>query len=547
MSDLRHLFGAEVDLRLLQRWSWWWAARVAAMGLAAATALCAAPSVARADAAPATACAQARPGCFVLTGVTVDGVTAYRLANIAPLYSRQLTREVTRDDLVAIAQAITDKYRADGYFLSRAVVPPQAGPAGLVRLRVYEGYIADIAVTGRYARGVRRRLVPLLGRKPLRLAALDRALSLAGDGAGVQLRSTLEPDLDDPARHRLVVATSIARSTVSYQVDNRGADYAGPWEASIRAALNSAVRPGDQVSLAVLTVPDRPKELVYGEAAYFTPLPGDLFLRAAVSASRAEASQAARDTAYGTDSTQLSLRLSDPLIRTRSHSLWAAMAFDARHVSEAASDGGGYSDDLRVLRASLTDDWEGNGASTNLSGQVSAGLSGLGASSAGPGRSRLGAGADFWKANLHLSHYRDLSPKIGLFLSTDAQWTANPLLLSEQFAAGGGPYGRAYNYSEIVGDKGVAALAELRLGWDPNRRPLTFFQTYAFLDGAKTWNVRQGFGANSASLASAGAGLRLSFGDRLTLRFEAAKPLTRVPFETGDRSWRGFFVASGAF
>lgn len=517
------------------------------MGLAAVAALFATPSAARADAPAATACAQARPGCFVLTGVTVDGVTAYRLAEIAPLYSRQLTREVTPDDLVAIAQAITDKYRADGYFLSRAVVPPQAGPAGMIRLRVYEGYIADIAVTGRSASLVRKRLAPVLGRKPLRLAALDRALSLARDGAGVQLRPTLEPDLEDPARHRLVVATSIARSAISYQLDNRGADYAGPWEASVRAALNSAVRPGDQVSLAVQTVPDRPKELIWGEAAYFTPLAGDLFLRAAVSASTAQSSLAARDTAYGTDSAQFSLRLSDPLIRTRSHSLWAALTFDARHVSEAATDGGGYSDDLRVLRASLADDWEGEGASTNLSGQVSAGLSGLGASNAGPGRSRPDAGGDFWKANVHLSHYRDLGPKVGLFLSGDGQWAGNPLLLSEQFAAGGGPYGRAYNYSEIVGDRGVAALAELRLGWDPHCKPLTFFQTYGFVDGAKTWNVKPALGVRPMSLASAGVGLRLSFGDRLTLRVEAAKPLTRAPFDTGDRSWRGFFTVSGAF
>jgi len=43
----------------------------------------------------------------------------------------------------------------------------------------------------------------------------------------------------------------------------------------------------------------------------------------------------------------------------------------------------------------------------------------------------------------------------------------------------------------------------------------------------------------SSALASAGVGLRLSF-KNVTLRFEAAKPLTRTPFETGDKDWRGF-------
>ena len=505
------------------------------------------PTGARADESSATTCAEAQADCFVLTGVMVDGVTAYRMSDIAPLYSHDLTREVTRADLVRIAQAITDKYRTDGYFLSRAVVPPQAGPRGLVRLRVYEGYLSDLQVAGDGASTVRSRLAPLVGRTPLRLAELDRALSLATDSPGVQLSSRIEPDLDDPARHHLVIKVSLDRFAGSYQLDNRGADYAGPLQAYLRAGLNSAIRPGDQLSAAVLTVPDQLKELIYGEVAYFAPLAGDLSLRAAVSASTAQVSETFRNSAYGTDSSQLSLRLSDPLVRSRTHSLWAAIAFDARHVVESTTRSGGYSDNLRVLRAAVTDDRGHAGASTDLFAQVSVGLGGLGASPVGPGRSRSGAGGDFWKVNLHASHYRDLGPKAGLYLSADGQWTPDPLLLSEQFAVGGAPYGRAYNYSEITGDRGLAALAELRVGWDPKRRPLTFFQTYAFLDVARTWNVKPWSGPGSSSVASTGAGLRLSFGDRLTLRVEAAKPLNRAPFETGNRSWRGFLTVSGAF
>ena len=520
---------------------------IVAIGVGCAILLAMTPTRARADEPSATACAVPRDDCSVLTAVIVDGVTAYRLSDIAPLYSDHLTREVTHADLVRIAQAITDKYRADGYFLSRAVVPPQDGPRGQVRLRVYEGYLGDIQVSGAGAPTVRKRLAPLVGRKPLRIAELDRALSLATDTPGVQISSRIEPDLDDPARHKLVIKVSLDRLTGSYQLDNRGADYAGPWQAYLRAGLNSAIRPGDQLSAAVLTVPGQSKELLYGEMAYFTPLAGDLSLRTAVSASSAEASETFRNTAYGTDSSQVSLRLSDPLIRSRNHSLWGAVAFDARHVAESTTNGRGYSDDLRVLRAAVTDDSGQNHASTDLFGQVSVGLGGLGASSPGPGRSRIEAGGDFWKVNVHASHYRDLGSKAGVYLAADAQWTPDPLLLSEQFAVGGAPYGRAYNYSETTGDRGVAALAELRVGWDPRRPPISFFQTYAFVDAARTWSVKPRLGAGSASLASTGVGLRLSFGNRLTLRVEAAKALSRAPFETGNRNWRGFLTVSGAF
>ena len=55
------------------------------------------------------------------------------------------------DNLVPIlknAAAITDRYCKDGYFLSRAVVPPQLRGGHMARIVIYEGYIDEVAVTG---------------------------------------------------------------------------------------------------------------------------------------------------------------------------------------------------------------------------------------------------------------------------------------------------------------------------------------------------------------------------------------------------------------
>src|SRR6185503_453233 len=127
-----------------------------------------------------------RHDCFVLTGLTVDGVTAYPLKDLAPLYDAALAREISPDDLVRIAQAITDKYRADGYFLSRAVAPPQGGPPGHARIRVYEGYIDEVKVTGDAAPALQTLLAGLTEHRPLRLTDLERRLTLATDLPGVR-------------------------------------------------------------------------------------------------------------------------------------------------------------------------------------------------------------------------------------------------------------------------------------------------------------------------------------------------------------------------
>lgn len=483
-----------------------------------------------------------RADCFVLTGLTIDGVTAYPLKALAPLYDTALAREISPDDLVRIAQAITDKYRADGYFLSRAVVPPQVGPPGHARIRVYEGYIDDVKVTGDAAPALQALLAGLTEHRPLLLSDLDRRLTLATDLPGVQTRSHLEPVLDDPARHHLVVDATLQKWTGSLYVDNRGTRDVGPIQATGRVGVNSLARAGDQLALSVLTVPDNPKEFVQAELSYAAGLANGDRLRLAISASRAQQGASPLNNAVGNESQAASARFAVPLQRERLQSIWASVTLDVRHVEQVYTNGQAYADDLRVLRGGLQYDRSAGGGSNDAYVLVSRGLDILGASS-GPSiaHSRFDAdGGRFWKVNVGGSHYNDIGRYAGLYLAADAQWAPKPLLLSEQFAPGGSPYGRAYNYSEITGDKGVAGVAELRIGWDPKLRPLTFLQTYGFVDGAQTWYIPGRFGTGgSAALASAGVGVRLSF-KRTTLRFEAAKPLTRTPFETGDKGWRGF-------
>jgi hemolysin activation/secretion protein len=484
---------------------------------------------------------------FVLTGLTIDGVTAYPLKELAPLYADHLAREVAIEDLAKIAQAITDKYRADGYFLSRAVVPPQ-GPGGHARIRVYEGYIDQIEVTGDAAPVVETLLSGVSGRRPLRLADLERQLTLARDLPGVRPSSRIEPVLDDPARHKLVVIAGLQRWTGSIYVDNRGSRLVGPLQANARMARNGVITQGDQMAVSVLTVPNDPGEYVQGDVAYGA-LVGDSRFSVAASASRSRQGAAPLNNTVGTESQAVSLRLAHPLIRDRKHAVWAAIAVDGRHVEQSYRNGGAYSDDLRVARVSVQADSRSTGSSVSGFAQVSRGLQILDATRT-PSRShsRFDADGGFWKVNVGASHYRDIGRRIGVYVSTDAQWSPNPLLLSEEFAPGGLPYGRAYNYAEISGDSGVGALAELRYGFAPKKAgPVSFVQAYAFVDGAKVWNKPSAYSLRSAAFSSAGGGLRVTVKGKITARLEAARPLTRTPYETRDKDWRVFAAISASF
>lgn len=511
--------------------------------IAACAGLLAAPSAGVAEVGP-HACIR---DCFVLTGVTFDGVTAYPIADLAPLYDDLLAREIGTEDLVALAQSITDKYRADGYFLSRAVVPLQPPTGGLARITVYEGYVAEVLYEGDRSSAAERLATAIKGRKPLRLKDMDRQLSLVSDLPGIRARTRLEPVLDDPAQHKMVVELRARRLAGSLYVDNRGAESAGPWQAYARGALNSAFQSGDQLSVGVFTIPQDPREFTQVEIAYVTQLRAGIHARAAISGSRSKNGSAALSTTFGQESAAINLRLFAPLKRGRDGSLWLSGGFDARRVEQDWTRGGS-ADELRIVRLGAYGDrkWSA-GYSTGLV-QMSRGLAVAGATTRKSStRSRWNADGQFWKANAQLSHYKDLGANAGIYWSVDGQWSSEGLLGSEEFALGGLPYGRAYNYSEIVGDRGIAGVVELRAGWRPQTRGISFLQTYAFLDGGRVWNLDAPVGWRSASLRSAGVGLRLQVGDRLNVRLEASRPLARAPFERKDKDWRPFISVTSTF
>ena len=41
--------------------------------------------------------------------------------------------------------------------------------------------------------------------------------------------------------------------------------------------------------------------------------------------------------------------------------------------------------------------------------------------------------------------------------------------------------------------------------------------------------------------------MRVTVNNKVTARVEAAKPLTRTPYETGDKDWRVFAAISASF
>ncbi len=497
---------------------------------------------------PTDSCSDDPSGCFALLGVTIDGANSYSPGELADIYEPFLGRQVSSTQLAMIADRITRRYLDAGYFLSQAMVPPQEPESGIARILVIEGRITNVEVLGDGAAQVEPYLSGLASQTIANLKDIDRRLALASDVPGVTLRSAVEAVPNDPSHHHLIVNTELRHVEGHLFIDNRGTEAIGPMQAYGRFSMNSLIAKRDQLTLSAYTTPEDTSELTQVAAAYRRLIGQGSELGVSYLRSEADGGFNIEAPSIGGNSEVGSLWYSLPVARSRKSSLWLDGSFDAGHFENEWINGGGYEDETRVGRIMLRGRHNGAGESTNVLVRISAGLDALGAS--GPSstnRSRYDADGGFTKFDFQVSHYRDIGQYFGVYAVFAGQASADPLLLSEEFSAGGTRFGRAYSFGEISGDHGIGGTLEFRAGYDPGLDPISFLQGYAFYDAAQVWNENMPAPAEDSTLSSAGLGLRVDFQDWLTARVETAKPLDRTPFDASNRDWRQFFSLSASY
>ncbi len=118
-----------------------------------------------------------------------------------------MTLEVVYD----IAKRITAKYGADGYVLSRAIVPPQElTPGGAtIRIQVIEGYVSKVEwpreKLARYRDFFSDYTAKIVADRPTNIRTLERYLLLANDLPGLKFTTTLQPSKTEQGAAVLVV------------------------------------------------------------------------------------------------------------------------------------------------------------------------------------------------------------------------------------------------------------------------------------------------------------------------------------------------------
>lgn len=492
---------------------------------------------------------------FTLKSVTLNGVTAYQQGQLDALFRDKIGTDVSLMYLFDLANAVTVKYRNDGYILSRAVVPQQEIRDGNVTLEIVEGYIGNVVVNGAPNENAQSRIHAIAQNvqryRPVNIKDIERYLLLARDMAGYNVESLIRPATEGVGAADLVLQVEHDPLMVSAGIDNYGTKFLGPLQGTLRVQGNSLIRPGDRtVARYVATdgfVPWNQQELRYFDVSHSTPI-SDEGTMLTVSATHALAypGNSLEPLDAKSRNTVFSLEASHPFIRTRQSNLFGAVQFNMIHTGNELAGFTLADDRLRVVRANASydyaDSWNGI---TQITGEVAKGLDIFGASNTNSAElSRARGESRFLKFSVDAARLQKLFGNLNLYAQVRGQYTNDRLLSAEEFGVGGGLLGRGYDSSEITGDRGYAGKLELQYNGTTGLSYMRDYQGFLFYDAGKVFQS-DGKAGPDASIASVGAGVRFNVNDNFSGSLTLAKPLTKgVDSDNGDKDWRGYFSLS---
>lgn len=490
---------------------------------------------------------------FNLQDVQINGLTILAISELEPIWHDRLGKEINLLEVYKIADAVTSRLRNAGYILSIAIVPPQKIEGGKILLTVVEGYIEGVDIEGDAGTStnlLHELLDHVIKERPVTNAVLERYLLLAKNLPGLQIRSVIKPSDTEIGAARLAILVELKKIDLFIGLDNRGSRYIGPQELSLGLGINSMLTNADRTDLRFITTNTNTNELKFWQVAHSLKVgaEGDT-VSAIYSSSKSHPGFTLKSLDVEGDADTFSINYTHPLKVSRKENLTLHGGFNLR-----SSD----TDLLGVNTAHERIRWFSVGVDYDLADSLNGinymtlnldkGLNVLGTTETGSSNlSRVNGRSDFTKIEGEFLRNQYLFGNWNFLAGLSWQYSPHSLLSAERYGVGGSQYGRAYNSSELTGDKGLAFKTEVRYDGLTSLAVLKNYQVYGFYDVGAVWNDKAVNEREKLSLASVGLGVRFNITKHFSGDLEIAKPLTRRVQTENDNDIRGFFNLTARF
>ena len=445
----------------------------------------------------------------------------------------------TIEDVEAARRALEQAYQGAGYLTVLVDIPEQQVEGGLVRLRVTEGKIGQVKISGNrfYSRGEIRRRTPELtpGSVPdfvqvqSELAAVSRSPDMRVTPVLRPSKTPGEVDVELKVEDKLPLHGDI-------ELNNRETPNTEPLRVQASLRYDNLWQRQHSVSLLYQTAPQELEQLQVVSGTYVLPLGsrGDaLAFYGIYSNSDVAAIGATNVVGKGT---VVGARWIVALPPREHYFHTATLGIDYKDFEDTVELGADQiATPVSYVPLSLGYRVNFAAAKSTNSGSLTLNFA--------PGVV-LGAGDDQFQnkrfdASASYAYLRGdwltelgLSEQLGLQLTLQGQATGQPLISNEQFCAGGFDSVRGYLECEVLGDDGLIGGLELRrfLVLGPKGGAIESFYVLAFVQGGAVWIVETLPGQESHyDLASVGIGVRARAYKYFDAALDLAVPLIGGP------------------
>lgn len=455
-----------------------------------------------------------------LSATVIDGSSAYTPTQLFAAYRGQLGHPINSSSAQAILAELEALYLRDGYSRPEFQLDDDIAAAGVLRIEVFEAQITRVQFMGEagpYEARLEELAADLSLRVPLRTTDLEAALQAMRELPGLTVRATTRRDESRRNAYALTVATEYKPFDATIQLANRGTREIGPMSAFSQVVANSLLGWRERIGMSATAATDT-DEYRGGGLFFDVPLRGaDTHLTTTAFKTTSNPTEKPdRDDRY--DHERVSLRAAGTLESTSPTKFGWTAGFDWDDLEITRDDDRLRSEQLRVV--------ELGGRISGRVGTASEYLVDL--------QVRHGLNA-FWTTRLQFGELVRFAQSWTVRLDASAQQSAYVLPDVERYKIGGERLGRGFEITELAGDQGLGAKAELRREMSAATAVVGKTSVYGFYDFAAAWKQDR---PGRESAATAGLGLAVEYW-RLSGFVEVARPLTNADVE-GDRDTKVF-------
>jgi hemolysin activation/secretion protein len=483
---------------------------------------------------------------FTVDEYRVLGNTVLPARDIEAALYPTLGEGKTIADVELVRQALEKLYKDHGYGAVYVDIPEQSVDSGIVRLKVTEGRLARVRITGAryFSNGMIRERLPALDKGGvIKLPELQAQLAQVNQQSRDRvitpvLKAGQSPgavDVELKVQDTLPVHGSI-------ELNDRYTDNTTHTRASINLGYENLFQRFHNLSLQYQTTPEEPSETRVLAATYIAPLgvTGNMLAVYAVDTNSDFAVvSTGGDLAVIGAGRIYGARYIMRLPSTSGYSQSVTLGADYKDFADNIVLPSGITDTTPIKYLAWSTAYGGNlnteRTSTGFSIGANYGLRGLVNKDSDFQYKRFDAHASFLYLRADANETIQLWRQSSAYLHVAGQWSPSPLISNEQFAVGGAESVRGYLESAQLGDTGVNVNLELRSpsahAWFGSLAQRVML--FAFYDAAHLRQIKQRIEEGSAydvytDLSSVGVGLRLDAFSGLQAALDWAYPLKDI-------------------